>query len=105
MFDRRAERQGFQHVTSMDHKVHRRHITFRHFLKGEGCAAVIPGAVRGTLPKCLCALCVVCRVRQMLAAGATRCRDRAGGRRSADTFHLRRAIFEGTRYEPWPGDR
>ena len=22
----------------------------------------------------------------------------------ADTFHLRRAIFEGTRYEPWPGD-
>jgi RNA-directed DNA polymerase len=22
----------------------------------------------------------------------------------ADTFHLRRAIFEGTPYEPWPGD-
>ncbi len=22
----------------------------------------------------------------------------------ADTFHLRRAIFEGTRYEPWPGE-
>jgi RNA-directed DNA polymerase len=24
--------------------------------------------------------------------------------RHADTFHLRRAIFKGTRWEPWPGD-
>ena len=22
----------------------------------------------------------------------------------ADTFHLRRVLIEGTRYEPWPGD-
>ena len=24
--------------------------------------------------------------------------------RHADTFHLRRAIFKGTRWEPWPDD-